>query len=57
LCQVVVVSGIHMVYVQIAHTFILHTTILAGHVPSATDISAEELPSRASSEFGTFFCI
>lgn len=36
LCEVVVVSGVHMMDVEIAHTFVLYTTKLAGHIPCST---------------------
>lgn len=36
LCEIVVVSGVHMMDVEVAHTFILYTAKLTGHIPRST---------------------
>ena len=35
--KVVVVRGVHVVYIQIAQTFVLHTTVFAGHIPGCRE--------------------
>lgn len=34
--EVVVVSGVHMMDIEVAHTFVLYTAKLAGHIARST---------------------
>lgn len=55
--KVVVVRRVHVVYVQVAQTFVLHTAVLTGHVPGCRKESPEQLPGRTFTELGSLFCI
>lgn len=55
--KVVVVRCVHVVYVQVAQTFVLHATVLAGHVPRCRKEPPEQLPSRTSTELSSLFCV
>lgn len=36
LCEIVVVSGVHVMDVEVTHTFVLYTTKLTGHISRST---------------------
>lgn len=55
--QVIVVRCVHVVDVQVAQTFVLHATVLAGHIPGRRKEPSEQLPSRTFTELGSLFCI
>lgn len=55
--KVVVVRRVHVVYVQVAQTFVLHATVLAGHVPGCRKEPPEQLPGGTSTELGSLFRI
>ena len=57
LCQVVVLSLVHMVNVQVTHTFVLDSAELASHIAGTTDITSEHLPGWSRPKFLAFFCI
>jgi hypothetical protein len=57
LSKVVIVRCVHMVDVQVAQTFVLHATVLAGHIPGCRKEPPEQLPGRTLTELGSLFCI
>ena len=57
LCQVVVLSLVHMVNVKITHTFVLDSAELASHIAGTADVASEHLPGGSRPKFLAFFCI
>lgn len=57
LVKVVVISSKLVVYIEVAHTFVLYATKLASHISSCAQVPTEHSPHGSAPELGTFFGI